>query len=133
MSLPEYIKSTSVQKNSTNGLEIYFSGVSPGIYQSLALIYSDPPSYYGNLDSYDWVLPSSISYESGGTVASLTTTIGFYLKGHTSRSGTASGYSTVSFYEKIPLVNSGKVHLTIQLPSWAAFSGEEVGYLIRVE
>lgn len=130
---PIYIPSTSVKKNTTNGLEIYFSGIGPGIYQSLAIMYVDPPSYYAALDSYDWIIPAALSYESGGVVAQLTKSVGFALKGHTGVSGTGAGYATVSFPDKIPLLYSGKVHLTIQLPSWAGFSGLEIGYLIKVE
>lgn len=133
MSIPEYIASTSVKKNATNGLEIYFGGVFPGIYQSAALIYMDPPSYYGDIDSYDWIIPGALSYESGGVIATLTRSVGFTIKGHTTASGTSTGYTTVSFPDKVPLLYSGKVHLTIQLPSWAGFSGHEIGYLIKVE
>ena len=132
MSVLEYISSTSVKKNTTNGLEIYFSGISPGIYQSLAIIYENTPSNYAAVDSYDWIIPGALSYESGGVIAELTKSVGFAIKGHTGVSGTGTGYATVSFLDKIPLLYSSKVHLTIQLPSWAGFSGLEVGYLIKV-
>jgi hypothetical protein len=129
---PVYIKSTSVKETTSNGLEIYFSGIGPGIYQALAMMYANPPSYYGNVDSYDWHIPGSLSYESGGVVADIVKSIGFITMGHTSYSGSETGYTTVSFPEKIPLLFTSSAHLILQLPSWAKFTGLEIGYLIKV-
>lgn len=128
---PEFVLSIGNTFTSPNSLFLTFPAVSPGMYRMLALIQLSPPSGYTPY-SGDFEVLGSLSYPSGGTLATLVTTIGYILRGHTTVNGVGPGYTTVSFDTSVPLSFVSGVKVGIYLPTWSQHSGKEVGYLIRV-